>query len=198
MNSELSSQPKSITPEDIKRFEIPSGMMSDIFSAKKNDLYTVLKKNQSKLRNNIFAIHISSIDDIWDTYFWAADVFSFLEKNVTGSVRGYCYLDIDEALVLEGLHLHQGVYGKPSIPSIIFIDSFLDSNSETKQYKKLCSLLNKYILNSNNLNCRRIAFTTTLEKDELLEKIKTLPTTFSVVLKDLLLYIDKEGIHERV
>jgi len=198
MSSEPVSPLKNITPEDVKRFEIPSGMMSDIFSAQKNELYTILKNNQSKLRNNIFAIHISSIDDIWDTYFWAADVFLLLEKNVSSSVRGYCYLDIDEALVLEGLHLHQGIYGKPSIPSIIFIDSFLDSNSDTKEYKKLCNLLNRYILNSNNLNCRRLVFTTTLEKEDLLEKIKTLPTTFSVVLKDLLLYIDKGDTHERV
>jgi hypothetical protein len=183
----------------LTKFGLPVGLASTVFEAEKGLLYEKLvNKNKGRLKRNIFAIHVSSLVDIWDVYFWLSDIFPRIEQVNKGSTKGCVHLDIKEALSLEGLHLYSDQYNKAEIPKFIFIDSFLDNYSNTKDYFNLCVLLMRYVLNSNEYSSRCLAFSTKLSKEDLLKKIEELPTNFSIVLKDLLLYIDAEGMDERI
>ncbi len=185
--------------DTLTKFSLPAGLASSIFSAERSKLYTTLTTQaKGSFKRSIFAIHVSTLADIWDIYFWLAERFPLIEQVNRGSTKGCVYLDIKEALELEGLHLYSDQYNKAEIPKFIFIDSFLDNYSNTKEYFNLCILLMKYVLNSNNYSSRCLAFSTKLKKDELLRKIDELPTNFSIVLKDLLLYIDAEDLDERI
>lgn len=183
----------------VGNYNLPASVASSIFGATRGSLYAKInEQTKGNLKHKIIAIHVESINDIWDIYFWLSEIFPRIEQVNKGSTKGCVYLDIKEALELDGLYLYSDQYNKAEIPKFIFIDSFLDNYSNTEDYFKLCVLLMRYVLNSTKFSSRCLAFSTKLSEADLIAKINQLPTNFSIVLRDLLLYISTEDTDERI
>lgn len=184
----------------INKFTLPSGLASGVFMAQRGDLYDNLCKasTDGNIKKNIIVAKVETLNDIWDVYFWLSEVFHSISQITKGSTKGCVYLDILEALSINDLYLYNNNYTKSEIPKFIFIDSFLDKYSNTKDYFNLCNLMMRYVLNSNNFSSRCLSFSTKASKEDLAYTIERLPTNFSIVLKDLILLVDSKGNYERI